>query len=77
MLRPHCVIQERLCRAILGLSVEHDLDIEPATRKVSSLPWQRLFDVLRWVTDRLQSRLSVQIPPAPPTSPLSAPAEGW
>ena len=25
------VIQERLCRAILGLNVRHDLDIEPAT----------------------------------------------
>jgi hypothetical protein len=29
----------------------------------------RLFDVFRWLTDRLQSRLSVRIPPAPPTSP--------
>ena len=32
------VIQEGLCRAILGLNVRHDLDIEPATRSVSSLP---------------------------------------
>src|SRR5579864_8301026 len=32
------VIQGRLCRAILGLSVGHDLDIEPATRSISSLP---------------------------------------
>jgi hypothetical protein len=32
------VIQERLCRAILGLNVRHDLDIDPATSSVSSLP---------------------------------------
>lgn len=32
------VIQERLCRAILGMSVGHDLDIERATRSVSSFP---------------------------------------
>lgn len=31
-------IQERLCRANLGLNVRHDLDIEPATRSVPSLP---------------------------------------
>jgi len=31
-------IQERLCRPNLGLNVRHDLDIEPATRSVSSLP---------------------------------------
>jgi hypothetical protein len=29
---------------------------------------QRLFDVLRWLTDRLQSRLPVRIPSAPPAS---------
>lgn len=28
----------RLCRAILGLNVRYDLDFEPATRSVSSLP---------------------------------------
>jgi hypothetical protein len=28
----------RLCRAILDLNVGHDLDIESATRSVSSLP---------------------------------------
>ena len=31
-------IQERLCRANLGLNVRHDLDIEPATRSVPILP---------------------------------------
>jgi hypothetical protein len=31
-------IQERLGRANLGLNVRHDLDIEPATRSVPSLP---------------------------------------
>jgi hypothetical protein len=36
--RPERVIQERLCRANLGLNVRHDLDIEPATRSVPSLP---------------------------------------
>jgi len=31
-------IQERLGRANLGLNVRHDLNIEPATRSVPSLP---------------------------------------
>ena len=35
---PGRVIQERLCPAIRGLNVKHDLDIEPATGSVSSLP---------------------------------------
>jgi len=35
---PGRVIQERLGPAIRGLNVKHDLDIEPATGSVSSLP---------------------------------------
>ena len=31
--------------------------------------WQRLFNMFRWLTDRLQSRPSVRIPLAPPSSP--------
>jgi hypothetical protein len=39
-----------------------------ATRRVCSLPSNVCFDVLRWLTDGVQSRLSVRIPPAPYSS---------
>jgi hypothetical protein len=65
-------MRERVIRSvfvgILGLNVRHDLDIEPATRSHFYSSQERLFGALGSLTERLQSSLSVRIPPAPPPS---------